>query len=52
MTRVLLLHKTLDHDMTTIKEIRDPIALITDLLADPLIDVTTVTDKDPIVFKR
>ena len=52
MTRVLLLHKTLDHDMTTIKEIRDPIALITDLLTDPLIDVTTVTDIDPIVFKR
>ena len=46
MTRVLLLHNTLDHDMTFIKEIRDPIALLTDRLTDPLIDMTLVTDID------
>ena len=46
MTRVLLLHNTLDHDMTIIKEIRDPIALLTDLRTDPLIDMTLVTDID------
>ena len=46
MTRVLLLHNTRDHDMTIIKEIRDPIALFTDLLTDPLIDMTLVTDID------
>ena len=46
MTRVLLLHKTLDHDLTIIKEIRDPIALLTDLLTDPLMDMTLVTDID------
>ena len=46
MTRVLLLHKTLDHDMTILKEIRDPIALLTDLLTDPLTDMTLVTDID------
>ena len=52
MTRVLLLHNTLDHDMTIIKEIRDPIVLLTDLLTDPLKDVTPVTDIDHFVFKR
>ena len=45
-TSVLLLHNTLDHDMTNIKEIRDPIALLTDLLTDPFINVTPVTDID------
>ena len=44
MTRILLLHNTLDHDMAIIKEIRDPIALRTDLLTDPLIDMTVLTD--------
>ena len=34
MTKVLLLHNTLDHDMTITKEIRDPIALLTDLRTD------------------
>ena len=43
MTIVLLLHDTLNHDMTIIKQIRDPIALLTDLLTDPLIDMTLVT---------
>ena len=42
MTRVLLLHNTLDHDLIITKEIRDPVALLT----DPLIDMTLVTDKD------
>ena len=46
MTKVLLLHNTLDHDMTILKEIRDPNALLTDLLTDPLIDMTLVTDID------
>ena len=32
MTKVLLLNNTVDHDMTTIKDIRGPIALRTDLL--------------------
>ena len=45
-TKVLLLHKSLDHDMITIKKIRDPIALLTDLVTDPLIDMTLVTDID------
>ena len=36
MTRILLLHNTLDHDMIIIKEIRDPIALLTDILQIPL----------------
>ena len=45
-TKVLLLHKSLDHDMITIKKIRDPIAHLTDLLKDPLIDMTLVTDID------
>ena len=46
MTKVLLLRNTLDHDMITIKEVRDPIALLTDLLRDPLLDMTVVTDID------
>ena len=46
MTRVLLLHNTLDHVMTIIKEIRDPIVPLTDLLTDPLLDMTLVTDID------
>ena len=44
MTTVLLLHNTLDQDMTIIKDIRDPFALLSDLLTYPLIDVTLVTD--------
>ena len=46
MTKVLLLHNTLDHDMTAIKEIHDPIALLTDLRTDPLSDMTFVIDID------
>ena len=44
MTTVLLLHNTLDQDMTIIKDIRDHFALLSDLLTYPLIDVTLVTD--------
>ena len=44
MTSVLLLHITLGHNIRNIKEIRDPIALLTYLLSDLLIDVTLVTD--------
>ena len=46
MTKVLLLHKTLDHEMTNINEIHDHIALLTDFLTDPLTDMTLVTDVD------
>ena len=46
MTKVLLIHKTLDHDKTTINEIHDPIALFIDLLTDRPTDITTVKDTD------
>ena len=46
MTKMLLLHNTPDHDMTTINEIHDPIALLTDLLTDPLTGMTLVIDID------
>ena len=46
MTRILLPHKTHDHDTTIIKDIRDPIAHLTDPHTDPRIDVTLVTDID------
>ena len=46
MTKVLLLHNTLDHDMTTMNEIHDPIALLTDLLTDPFTDMTFVINID------
>ena len=46
LIKKLLLHNTLDHDMTTIKEIRDSIALLRGLLTDPLIDMTLVTNID------
>ena len=46
MTKVLLLHNTLDHDMTITNGNHYPIALLTDLLTDPLTDMTLVTDID------
>ena len=46
MTKVLLIHTTLDHDMTTTKETRDLIALLIDPHTDDLINVTPVTDTD------
>ena len=42
MTKIILLHNTLDHDMTTINEIRHPIALLTDLFTDLLVGMTLV----------
>ena len=44
MTKILLLHNTLDHDTTITKEIHDHTALLTDLLIDFLIDRTFVID--------
>ena len=46
MTKILLLHNTLDHDTTTTKEIHDHIALLTDLLTNPRIDRTLVKEID------
>ena len=44
--KVLLLHTTLDQDMTTIKETRDLIALFIDPHTDHFIEATFVTDID------
>ena len=52
MTKVLLLHITLDHDLTIINEIDDPIALLTALLTDPLTDMTLVIDIDHARFQE
>ena len=38
--------------MTIIKEVRDPIVLLTDLLTGPLIDVTLVRDRDHARFQE
>ena len=46
MTKILHLHNTLDHDMTIINEIHDPIAHLTDLATDPLVGMTLVIDID------
>ena len=46
MTRILLLHNTLDQDMTIINETRDLIALLIDLSTNHLIEVIFVTDND------
>ena len=46
MTKVLLLHTTLDHDMIHTNVIPGPIALHTDLHTDPHIDTTLVLDTD------
>ena len=43
-TRRLLIHNTLDHDMTITKEITNPIALLAAFLPGPLIDKSLVTD--------
>ena len=52
MTKRLLPHTTLDHDMTIINEIHDPIALLTDLITDPLIDMTLVIDIDHVQIQE
>ena len=49
---ILLAHNPHDHDMTIIKEIRVPIARLTDPHTDPLIDVTPATDIDHAPIKR
>ena len=51
MTKILLLHNTLDHGTTTTKKIFDITVLLIDLLTDLPIDMTLVIDKDH-VFKR
>ena len=46
MTKILLLHNTLDHDMITTKEIPDHTVLLIDLRIDLPIDMTLVIDID------
>ena len=46
MTKILLPHNTLDQNTTTINKIHDPIALLTDLLTDPLTSMTLVIKID------
>ena len=46
MTKALLLHNTLVHDMTIIKETHDLNALLVEPHTNHLIDVTPVTDID------
>ena len=46
MTKVLLLHKTLDHDMILTNVIPGPTVLHTDPHTDPHIDTTLVLDTD------
>ena len=46
MTKALLLHSTLDHDMILIDAIHAPIVLHTDLHIDPLIDTILALDID------
>ena len=46
MTKVLLLHTTLDHDMIHTNVIPGPTVLLTDLHTDPHIDTILVLDTD------
>ena len=46
MTKVLLLHTTLDHDMIHTNVIPGPTVLLTDLHTDPHIHTTLVLDTD------
>ena len=46
MTKVLLLHSTLDHDMILTNAIHAPIVLHTDLHIDPIIDTILALDLD------
>ena len=52
MTKILLLHNTLDHDTTTTKEIPDHTTILTDLLTDLLIDMTLVIDIDFLIIQE
>ena len=46
MTKILLIHNTLDQDLTILNETRDLIVLLNDPPTNHLIDVILVTDKD------
>ena len=50
--KVVPLHTTLDHDLTTTKETRDLLALFVDPHKDHLTDVTLVADIIRLIFKR
>ena len=52
MTKIVLLHNTLDHNMASINEIHDPIALLTDLLTNLLTDMALVTDIDHVRIRE
>ena len=52
VTKVLPLHNTLDHDMTTTNEIQDLIVLPTDLHIDPHIDTHLVLDTDHVLIQE
>ena len=52
MTKVLLLHNTLDHDMILINAIHALTAHHTDLLIDRLIDTTLVLDIDHVLIQE
>ena len=52
MTKVILLHNTLDHDMIPINAIPALTAHHTDLLIDRLIDTTPVLDIDQVRFQE
>ena len=52
MTKVLLLHNTLDHDMILINAIHALTAHHTDLLIDRLIDTTSVLDIDHVLIQE
>ena len=52
MTKVLLLHNTLDHDMILINAIHGLTVLHTDLLTDLLIDTTLALDIDHALIRE
>ena len=52
MTKILLLHNTLDHNMITTKEIPDPTVILIDLLTDFPIDMTLVIDIDHVLTQE
>ena len=52
MTKVLLLHNTLDHDMIHTNEIPDLTAHHTDLPIDLLIDITLALDIDHVLIQE
>ena len=52
MTKTLLLHNTLDHDMIITNKVPDPTVLPTDLLIDLLIVLTLVIDIDHVPIQE